>query len=107
MLNAEAEMTRPPKASKGKPKETLGHWGVTWKQIVKTVIERHPDIEGQFFTGAGLGLQRIDSDLCEAVYPTMEQALTASTRSTIEVTSLIKSNTEKTIILPLPRYHRF
>ena len=67
MLNAEVEMTRPPKASKGKPKETLGHWGVTWKQIVKTVIERHPDIEGQFFTGAGLRLQRIDSDLCEAV----------------------------------------
>jgi len=67
MLNAEAEMTRPPKASKGKPKETLGHWGVTWKQIVKTVIKRHPDIEGQFFTGAGLRLQRIDSDLCEAV----------------------------------------
>lgn len=67
MLNAEAEMTRPPKASKGKPKETLGHWGVTWKQIVKTVIERHRDIEGQFFTGAGLRLQRIDSELCEAV----------------------------------------
>jgi hypothetical protein len=67
MLNAEAEMTRPPKASKGKPKETLGHWGVTWKQIVKSIRERHRDIEEQFFTGAGLRLQRIDSDLCEAV----------------------------------------
>ena len=61
MLNAEKPMRRAPRGSQ------LGRWGVTWKQIVKAIMEHHPDIEDQFFTGAGLGLQRIDSDLCEAV----------------------------------------
>jgi uncharacterized protein (DUF2461 family) len=61
MLNATNEMKRAPRGSK------LGHWGVTWKQAVNAIKDRHPDIEDQFFTGAGLRLQRIDSDLCEAV----------------------------------------
>jgi len=61
MLNAEKPMQRAPRGTQ------LGRWGVTWKQVVTTVKKRHPDIEGQFFTGAGLRLQRIDSDLCEAV----------------------------------------
>ena len=61
MLNAETEMKRPPRASQ------LGRWGVTWKQVVTAIRDRHPDIEDQFFTGAGLRLQRIDSDICEAV----------------------------------------
>jgi hypothetical protein len=67
MLNADKVMKRPQRASKGKPKEMLRHWGVTWKQVVKAIKEKHPDIEDQFFTSAGLRLQRIDSDLCEAV----------------------------------------
>ena len=67
MLNADKVMKRPQRASKGKPKETLRHWGVTWKQVVKAIKEKHPDIEDQFFASAGLRLQRIDSDLCEAV----------------------------------------
>ena len=54
-------MQRAPRGSR------LSHWGVVWKQIVKAIRDRHPDIEDQFFTGAGLRLQRIDSDLCEAV----------------------------------------
>ena len=61
MLNAEKPMRRAPRGSQ------LGRWGVTWKQVVKAIRGRHPDIEDQFFTGAGLRLQRIDSDLCEAV----------------------------------------
>jgi len=61
MLNADRPMQRAPRGSQ------LSHWGVTWKQIVEAIMEHHPDIEDQFFTGAGLGLQRIDSDLCEAV----------------------------------------
>ena len=61
MLNAEKPMQRAPRGTQ------LGRWGVTWKQVVTTIKKRHPDIEGQFFTGAGLRLQRIDSDLCEAV----------------------------------------
>jgi len=61
MLNAEKPMQRAPRGSR------LGHWGVTWKQVVEAIRGRHPDIEDQFFTGAGLRLQRIDSDLCEAV----------------------------------------
>ncbi len=61
MLNATVEMQRAPRGSR------LGHWGMTWKQVVKAIRDRHPDIEDQFFTGAGLRLQRIDSDLCEAV----------------------------------------
>lgn len=67
MLNADKVMKRPQRASKGKPKEMLRHWGVTWKQVVNAIRDRHPDIKDQFFTGAGLRLQRIDSDLCEAV----------------------------------------
>jgi len=35
--------------------------------VIEAVKDRHPSIENQFFTGAGLRLQRIDSDLCEAV----------------------------------------
>ena len=61
MLNAEKPMQRAPRGSQ------LGRWGVTWKQVVIAITDRHPDIEDQFFTGAGLRLQRIDSDLCEAV----------------------------------------
>ena len=61
MLNAEKPMQRAPRGSQ------LSHWGVTWKQVVKAIRSRHPNIEDQFFTGAGLRLQRIDSDLCEAV----------------------------------------
>ena len=61
MLNAERPMQRAPRGSK------LSHWGVTWKQVVKAIRDRHPPIEGQFFTGVGLRLQRIDSDICEAV----------------------------------------
>ena len=61
MLNAEKPMQRAPRGSQ------LSHWGVTWKQVVKAIRDRHPAIEGQFFTGVGLRLQRIDSDLCEAV----------------------------------------
>ena len=61
MLNAEKLMQRSPKGS------NLSHWGISWKQVVKAIQDRHPDIEGQFFTGTGLRLQRIDSDLCEAV----------------------------------------
>ena len=65
MLNAEKTMQRAPRGSQ------LGHWGVTWKQVVKAIKDRHPDIKGQFFTGTGLRLQRIDSDLCEAVMLTL------------------------------------
>ena len=65
MLNAEKPMQRAPRGSQ------LSHWGVTWKQIVKAIRGRHPHIEDQFFTGAGLKLQRIDSDLCEAVILSM------------------------------------
>ena len=61
MLNAEKPMQRAPRGSQ------LSHWGVTWKQVVKAIRDRHPAIEGQFFTGVGLRLQRIDIDLCEAV----------------------------------------
>ena len=61
MLNAEKPMQRAPRGSQ------LGRWGVTWKQVVIAITDRHPDIKDQFFTGAGLRLQRIDSDLCEAV----------------------------------------
>ena len=61
MLNAEKPMQRAPRGSQ------LGHWRVTWKRVVRAIMEGHPEIEGQFFTGAGLRLQRIDSDLCEAV----------------------------------------
>lgn len=67
MLNAQNEMGRPPQASKGKPKETLSYWGVRWKQVVKAIMDKHPAIKDQFFTGSGLRLQRIDSGLAEAV----------------------------------------
>jgi hypothetical protein len=67
MLNATSEMERAPRGSQ------LGHWGVTWKQVVKAIKDKHPDIEGQFFTATGLRLQRIDSDLCEAVMLAMIQ----------------------------------
>ena len=46
MLNATNEMQRAPRGSQ------LGHWGVTWKQVVKEIKDRHPDIEGQFLLAA-------------------------------------------------------
>jgi len=67
VLNATNEMQRAPRESQ------LGHWGVTWKQVVRAIKERHPNIRDQFFTGAGLWLQRIDSDLAEAVMLAMIQ----------------------------------
>jgi hypothetical protein len=37
------------------------------KEIVKQMIERHPDVADQFFTGIGNRLQRRDSDLADYV----------------------------------------
>ena len=65
MLNATNEMQRAPRGSQ------LGHWGVTWKQVVKAIENRHPDIKDKFFAGVGLRLQHIDGDLCEAVMLTL------------------------------------
>ena len=61
MLNAERLMQRAPKGS------NLSHWGISWKQVVKAIQNRYLKIKDQFFTGAGLRLQRIDSDIAETV----------------------------------------
>lgn len=67
MLNADKWMQRAPRGSQ------LGRYGVTWKQIVNAIKAKHPAIADQFFSGAGLRLQRIDSDLAEEIMVTLIQ----------------------------------
>lgn len=61
MLNAKAPMRNAP--------EGIRPWdfGLKWKDVSEAVIAFHAPIAHHFYTGAGLRLQRLDSDIAEKV----------------------------------------
>ena len=61
MLNATAELKRPPRAFRRKD------CNCSWAQLSAAILERHHLIADKFYTGQGLRLQRIDSDIAEYV----------------------------------------
>ena len=81
MINAEAPMAAQPRGMK------LSEFGYRWQDVVRAMFERHVAIQDLFFTGAGMRLQLIDSQLAEKTmlsfinYPTpvpICQSMTAS-----------------------------
>ncbi len=61
MLNADQPMAHAPNGVR--PKE----FGLTWAELSDAITEFHAPIERHFYTGVGLRLQRIDSDIAELV----------------------------------------
>ena len=62
MLNAKQPMNQPPKHFDPK-KYGLG----SWKQASDAVLKEHKLIAHQFYSGVGLELQRLDSDIAELI----------------------------------------
>lgn len=61
MLNATAELKRPPRTFRRKD------CNCSWEELSAAILERHHLIADKFYTGQGLRLQRIDSDIAEYV----------------------------------------
>ncbi|SEL96637.1 hypothetical protein SAMN05444413_1302 [Roseivivax marinus] len=61
MLNAERVLKGPPAGI------NLRGLELTWNQLSNAIIEFHKPISEHFYSGVGLKLQRIDSDIAEAV----------------------------------------
>lgn len=61
MLNSSKVLKNAPNGVK--PKE----FGLTWQDVSEAIIEFHKPIHDYFYTGIGLRLQRIDSDIAEQV----------------------------------------
>ena len=61
MLNASEQLKRPPKAFRRKD------CNCSWRELSAAILERHHLIADKFYTGQGLRLQKIDSDIAEYV----------------------------------------
>ena len=61
MVNAKAELRRPPQGLR--PRD----FGLTWREVSQRIIEKHHAIEDAFYSGQGLRMQYIDSQLAERV----------------------------------------
>ncbi len=61
MVNAKAELGRPPQGLR--PRD----FGLTWRELSQRIFEKHHAIEDAFYSGQGLRLQHIDSQLAEWV----------------------------------------
>lgn len=61
MLNAKQPLQRPPKDISFAP------YGLKWKEVAKAIMVAHHPISHHFYTGVGLRLQRIDSDIAERI----------------------------------------
>ena len=61
MVNAKAELGRPPQGLR--PRD----FGLTWRELSQRILEKHNAIADAFYTGQGLRLQHIDSQLAERV----------------------------------------
>ena len=61
MLNASEQLKRPPKAFRRK------NCNCSWRELSAAILERHHLIADKFYTGQGLRLQKIDSDIAEYV----------------------------------------
>ncbi len=61
MFNATAELKQPPRAFRRKD------CNCSWAELSAAILERHHLIADKFYTGQGLRLQRIDSNIAEYV----------------------------------------
>ena len=61
MLNSPRPLRQPPKGVKH------GQFGLTWRELSEAIIAFHEPIAHHFYTGVGLRLQRLDSDIAEKV----------------------------------------
>ena len=61
MVNAKAELRRPPQGLR--PRD----FGLTWRELSQRILDKHHAIKDAFYTGQGLRLQYIDSQLAEQV----------------------------------------
>lgn len=61
MLNAKEPMKRAPKTI------NLTIYGLTWRETSEAIMAFHKPIAHHFYSGAGLRLQRIDSDIAEKI----------------------------------------
>ena len=59
--NATAELRQPPQGVR--PRD----FGLTWRDLSQRILEKHHAIEDAFYSGQGLRLQYIDSQLAERV----------------------------------------
>jgi hypothetical protein len=61
MLNSPRPLRQPPKGVKP------SQFGLTWREFSEAIIVFHEPIAHHFYTGVGLRLQRLDSDIAEKV----------------------------------------
>ena len=61
MLNASETMQRPPRGFRRKD------CNCSWKELSEAIMHTHKPIANKFYTGQGLRLQKIDSDIAEYV----------------------------------------
>ena len=61
MVNAKAELRRPPQGLRSRD------FGLTWRELSQRILDKHHAIEDAFYSGQGLRLQYIDSQLAEQV----------------------------------------
>ena len=61
MLNAKAELKRPPQGLR------LSAFGIKWRELSQRISEKHAPIADAFYTGQGLKLQYLDSQLAETI----------------------------------------
>jgi hypothetical protein len=61
MLNSTRKMEYPPRGL------SFSKFGLKWKEISNAILEAHQPIADYFYTGVGLKLQRLDSDIAERV----------------------------------------
>ncbi|MBS1302153.1 hypothetical protein GZH79_07340 [Loktanella sp. SALINAS62] len=61
MLNAEKPLRNAPKGVEP------GNFGLKWRQVSDAILKLHHPIAHLFYSGMGLRLQRMDSDIAEAV----------------------------------------
>ena len=61
MVNAKAELRRPPQGLR--PRD----FGLTWRELSQRILQEHHAIADAFYSGQGLRLQHIDSQLAERV----------------------------------------
>ena len=61
MLNSPKPLSQPPNGVYPKA------FGLTWRQVSESILKFHEPIAHHFYTGIGLKLQRLDSDIAEKV----------------------------------------
>ena len=89
MLNATKPLKNPPRGFRKKD------CNCSWKELTNAILDRHQPIFDKFFTGQGLRLQRIDSDIAE--YVMLQFARDKMPILPLHDSFLIKSGYEETL----------